>query len=394
MPVRIPPTAEPGGTVGDVVSSSAEALDAPGQVRGGTPGIRPGRSGPWRSDRRHRAAPRLRRGLVGTGTLGPAAVLVVAVAVLGVVLAASLVAGSRVTGIGEVLSALAGAGDSHIRAVVDARIPRTLLGAAVGGALAVSGVLIQGLTRNPLAEPGLLGVSMGASAGVVTATAFLGFTGGQSVVWVAMPGGVLAVIAVYALGRRSRDESVIPLILAGAVVTAVLGAYIQAMILTRPEVFDSFRHWVVGSLAGASLSTLTMIAPALIAGLVLAMALTSSLNALALGEQVATSLGVRVVPVRIAGLAAATLLAAAATAAVGPIAFVGLAVPHMVRSVVGTDHRWQVPLAVICGAMLLVAADSAARVVARPEELMVGVVTAFVGAPFLLAAVRRGKVTG
>ncbi|MEN5074523.1 iron ABC transporter permease [Isoptericola cucumis] len=320
-------------------------------------------------------------------------VLLGATALLVVVAVVSLFAGSKDTGLTDVLPVLAGGGDEYVQAVVDSRVARTALGALVGAALAASGVIVQGITRNPLGEPGLLGVTVGASAAVVTATAFFGFTGGGATVWVALPGAAVAVLAVVALGRRSGSESVVPLVLAGAVLSAVLGAYIQAMVLARPDVFDSYRHWVVGSLAGADLQTLQAVAPAAVAGAVLALVLASSLDSLALGDELATSLGVRVPLVRGAGIAAATLLAAAATAAAGPVAFVGLAVPHVVRALVGTDHRWQLPVSFVLGAALLVAADVAGRVVARPGELMVGVVTAFVGAPFLLAAVRRGRVT-
>ena len=315
-------------------------------------------------------------------------VLLLIVAVL------SLTLGSRETEPERMLAVLVGEGDQFMEQVLAARWPRTVMGAAVGAALAVSGMLIQSVMRNPLGEPGLLGVTMGASASVVTASALFGAAGGFAAVGAAMPGAVLAVTAVYLLGSRSGSSSVIPLILAGAVVSAVLGAYVQAMILARPEVFDSYRHWVVGSLAGARFETLWAVLPALLLGLLLALASVGGLNALALGEDLAAGLGVKVRRLRLMALAAATLLAAAATAAVGPIAFVGLAVPHLVRALVGSDHRWQLPLALILGAALLLAADVAARIVARPEELMVGVVTAFVGAPFLLAAVRKGKVHG
>lgn len=311
-----------------------------------------------------------------------------------IVAALSLTLGSRETEPERMLAVLLGEGDQFMEQVLAARWPRTVMGAAVGAALAVSGMLIQSVMRNPLGEPGLLGVTMGASASVVTASALFGAAGGFAAVGAAMPGAVLAVVAVYLLGSRSGSSSVIPLILAGAVVSAVLGAYVQAMILARPEVFDSYRHWVVGSLAGARFETLWAVLPALLIGLLLALASVGGLNALALGEDLAAGLGVKVRRLRLMALAAATLLAAAATAAVGPIAFVGLAVPHLVRALVGSDHRWQLPLVLILGAALLLAADVAARIVARPEELMVGVVTAFVGAPFLLAAVRKGKVRG
>lgn len=309
------------------------------------------------------------------------------------VAAVGLVAGSKATGIGDVWQVLTGGGDDYLRTVVDSRIPRTVLGALVGAALAVAGVIIQGITRNPLGDPGLLGVTVGASAAVVTATAFFGFTGGAATVWVALPGALVTVIAVYAIGGRGAGGSAVPLVLTGAVVAAVLGAYIQAMTLTMPTVFDSYRHWVIGALSGRGFDTIVSILPVLVVGMVLAVLLAGGLNTLALGDEVAASLGVRVPLVRATGILAAGLLSAAATAAVGPIAFVGLAVPHLVRALVGADHRAALPVAVLLGATLLIAADIVGRVIARPEELMVGVVTAFVGAPVLLYAVRRGWAT-
>lgn len=322
----------------------------------------------------------------------PLVVAVLAAALLLALSAISLVAGSKATSVTDVVSALTGTGDEYLRAVVASRIPRTILGILVGAALAVAGMLIQGITRNPLGDPGLLGITVGASAAVVTATAFFGFVGGAGTVWIAMPGALLTVLLVYAIGGRATGGSVVPLILTGAVVAAVLGAYIQAMTLTKPEVFDSFRHWVIGALSGRGFDTIAAVAPVLVVGFALAAVLASGLNALALGDDVATALGVRVSLVRGGGILAAALLSAAATAAVGPIAFVGLAVPHIVRSLVGLDHRWQLPVSMLLGGSLLLFADVIGRVIARPEELMVGVVTAFVGAPFLLVAVRRGWV--
>ncbi|WP_286690375.1 iron ABC transporter permease [Aeromicrobium sp. REDSEA-S38_B2] len=319
------------------------------------------------------------------------ALLLGLVVVLACTAALSVVLGVRANEVSDVWDVLTGRGDEYLGRIVEARVPRTVVGAVVGAALAVAGLLIQAVTRNPLAEPGLLGVSMGASAAIVTATAFLGLGNGTAIVWVAIPGALVAVAVVYALGRRAGGESVVPLILAGAVVSAVLGAYVQAMILTRPDAFDSYRFWVVGSLAGVRWETLAMVAPVMLVGLVLTVLVAPGLNTVQLGDAVATSLGVRVAWVRLGALAAATLLAAAATAAAGPIVFVGLAVPHVVRALVASDLRWQVPVALLLGATLLVGSDVLARVVARPTELMVGVVTAFLGAPFLLAAVRRTR---
>ncbi len=316
--------------------------------------------------------------------------VVLAAAGLAVVGAASLFLGGKVTDPGEVLAVLGGSADPYLEAVIDARVDRTVMGLLCGAALAVSGVVIQGITRNPLGDPGLLGVNVGAAAAVVTVAAVTGAGVGSRSVWVAFAGALAAVVIVFAVGARSASGSVVALLLTGAVVSAVLSAYIQAVILTNPGVFDSFRFWVIGSLGGRDLDVASSIAPALIAGMALAVVLAPSLNNLALGEDVAISLGTPVALVRVGGILASALLAAAATAAVGPIAFVGLVVPHLTRSIVGADHRWQVPVAAILGAALLVVADIVGRVVARPEEIMVGVVTALVGAPFLLVAVRMG----
>lgn len=311
---------------------------------------------------------------------------------LGVSCLLSLFLGSRPNGFAEVLEVLGGTGDPYLSQVVDSRIPRTIIGMIVGGALALSGTLIQGITRNPLGEPGLLGISTGGAAAIVTATALTGALGGTATLLFALLGALLAVGVVLALGGRSSSRGVVPLILAGAVVTAVLHAYINAMILLRPQTFDSYRYWLVGSLTGADLTHLTQLAPVLILGTVLAFGVARNLNALALGEETAISLGFRVGATRLAGIIAAALLAAAATAAAGPIAFIGLAVPHLLRALFGEDFRWRIPAAVIGGALALLLADILARTLIRPQELMVGILTAFLGAPFLLLAVRRGAV--
>lgn len=318
------------------------------------------------------------------------------IVLLGVALLAtcgiSLFLGSRPNGIDDVLAALAGRGDQYLTSVVASRIPRTILGAIVGAALAVSGTLIQGITRNPLGEPGILGIGVGASASVVTGTALFGALGATTTMVYAMVGAVLAVVVVLALGGRSRTRSIVPLILAGAVVSAVLLAYINAMVLLAPQVFDSYRFWVVGSLAGVQLGQLEQVGAALLVGITLALLSARGMNALALGEETAVSLGFRLGQTRFFAIVAAALLAAVATAIAGPISFIGLAVPHVMFAFFGEDFRWRLPAAVLGGALALVAADILARVIIRPQELMVGIVTAFIGAPFLLMAVRRGAV--
>ncbi|WP_208378940.1 FecCD family ABC transporter permease [Cumulibacter soli] len=319
-----------------------------------------------------------------------AAVLIGALAALAVTVIASLVLGTKVTSLGELTDALGAGADNYLRLVLDSRINRTLVGILAGAALAIAGLLMQGVTRNPLADPGLLGINAGAAAALVTASAFFGVTGTTAAVWIAIPGALLAGLVVYALGAAGNTGAgIVRLLLGGAVVSAVLHAYTQAVTLSNPDAFDSYRFWVVGSLSGSQMSTVLAILPFIVIGLVIALLLSSQLNALALGSEAAVGLGVNTTFVRAAALLTGTVLAAAATAAVGPIAFIGLAVPHLVRYLAGLDFRAQVPVAILVGPTILLLADVLARTIVRPQELMVGVVTAFVGAPFLLLAVRK-----
>ncbi|MFJ2158507.1 MULTISPECIES: iron chelate uptake ABC transporter family permease subunit [unclassified Streptomyces] len=277
--------------------------------------------------------------------------------------------------------------------VLDLRLPRTLLGIAVGASLATAGVLMQALTRNPLADPGILGVNMGASTAVVVAIAVWGSTDPAFYVWFAFGGAGIAAALVYLLGTRGRTgPAPVRLALAGTAVSAVLSAVVSVVTLLRPDVFDQFRFWGVGSLAGLPLSVLTTVLPFLAAGGLLALGLSGSLNALALGDDTARALGSGVLRTRLLGTLAVTLLCGAATAAVGPIAFIGLVVPHLVRSVTGPDHRWLLPYSMVVGSTLLVASDVLGRVVARPGEIQAGIVTAFAGAPFFIALVRRRRI--
>lgn len=319
-----------------------------------------------------------------------AAGLVVIAVLLLLMLMLSLAVGNKYIPLGEVWSALVNPGDSYAQTVVDSRIPRTIFGLLVGASLAVAGAVMQGLTRNPLGDPGLFGVNAGAAAAVVTATAFGLGSGGR--VWVALPGAFLAVAVVYLIGAGGGRTSPIRLVLAGVVVSAVLAAWVSAVTLSMPGVFDSYRYWSVGSLAGRDPQVILDVLPFTVVGLVIALGLAGPLNALALGDDLAQTLGVKVGRTRLLGALATTLLCAAATAAVGPIGFVGLAVPHVVRSVTGSDHRWLLPYCLLAGPVLLLGADVLGRVIVSPAELMVGIITAFVGAPILLLAVRRMKV--
>lgn len=320
-----------------------------------------------------------------------AALLPTALAALALVCFASVMYGSKSLAPGEVWNALGGHGDAYTVTVVESRRPRTALGLLAGTALAVAGILMQAVTRNPLAEPGLLGINTGAAAAVVTGTA-LGLASGQAAIlaW-ALPGAVLTGLAVHVIGTAGTGASPVRLVLAGAVLSAVLTAYIQALTLSRPQVFDQYRYWVVGALGGHTMDAARTVLPLVAGGLLVALALGRGLNALALGDDSAAGLGARPGRVKAVALLTATVLSAAATAAVGPIAFVGLAVPHLVRTLAGADRRAQLALAVLVGPTLLLAADIVGRLLLRPQELMVGVVTAFVGAPALLLAVRTMK---
>lgn len=318
--------------------------------------------------------------------------LATALAVLAALL--SLAVGAKAVPLLDVWNSLTHPGTSYADAVVASRIPRTILGVLTGSALAVSGVVMQGITRNPLGDPGLLGVTVGAAASIVTAVAFFGVGSATGDVWLALPGAFLAVTVVYLLASGRRGASPVRLVLAGAVVSGVLVAYIQALSLSRPDVFDSYRYWVIGSLAGRDPAVILSVLPFVVAGLLLAFALGPSLNTIALGDDVASALGANLTRTRLLGALATTILCAAATAAVGPIGFVGLAVPHIVRGLTGNDHRWMLAYCAVGGPVLLLVADVVGRVVVSPQELMVGVVTAFIGGPVLLLAVRRMRSSG
>ncbi|WP_194785606.1 FecCD family ABC transporter permease [Actinomyces haliotis] len=302
-----------------------------------------------------------------------------------VLLLASLALGSRDLTLGQAWHGLL-AHDTSVPAVIvwQLRLPRTLLALAAGAALAVAGVVMQALTRNPLAEPGVLGVSAGAALGVVIAIAALGRTSASGTLPFALLGAAVAAAMVYLLARRAAGEDSVRLLLAGVALAASLSSVTGTVTLYDSAAFDSYRTWVVGSLAGRDLGTLVAVSPALAAGLLLALGLGRPLNALVLGEETARALGVNVVGTRLLAFVTITLLCGGATAAVGPISFIGLVVPHIVRLMVGADQRHLLGWSLLAGPLLLLAADVVGRVLVRPAELEAGVVTAFIGAPVLI----------
>jgi iron complex transport system permease protein len=320
--------------------------------------------------------------------------LLVALGALLLVVLLSIAVGAKPIPLGDVVHALLHGDDSADRVVVmDLRMPRTILGLAVGAALAVAGVVMQALTRNPLADPGILGVNAGAAAAVVLAMWVWRFTDLSAYIWWAFLGAGAASVLVYLLGSRGRSGATpVRLALAGTAISAVLGSLISFVTLLNPTVFDQFRFWGLGALAGVDGSVVREVLPFFVIGIVLALALAGPLNALALGDDTARALGAHIGTTRVLGAVSVTLLCGAATAAVGPIAFVGLTVPHIARAITGPDHRWLVPYAVVLGPILLLGSDIVGRVIARPGEIEVGVITAFVGAPFFIALVRRRRI--
>ncbi|MFC8567927.1 FecCD family ABC transporter permease [Streptomyces sp. NPDC057245] len=319
--------------------------------------------------------------------------LLVLAAVLLLVMTASLAFGSRDVAFSDVWSALGGAEQTLEEAAVAKRVPRTLLAVVVGAALAVSGTVMQGVTRNPLADPGILGVNMGASLAVVTAIAHFGLASASGYIWVAMTGAALTAAFVYTVGSLGRGGATpLKLALAGAAISAALASLVSAVVLPRNDISDTFRLWQIGGVGGASYSQLGSVVPFLAAGFLLCLASARALNSLALGDDLAAGLGERVALVRATSALGAVVLCGASTAVAGPIAFVGLLVPHTCRLLVGVDHRWLLPFAALGGAALLTAADVVGRVVARPSEIDVGILTAVIGAPFFIHIVRRQKV--
>lgn len=321
--------------------------------------------------------------------------LVIAVAVLVLVLIASLAFGAKPMRLSEALGAIFEhdpGNDNHL-VVRELRVPRTLIGLMVGAALGLAGALMQGVARNPLADPGILGVNAGAALAVVVAIFVFGVSSLTGYVWFAFIGAGIAAVLVYSLGAMGRDGATpVKLALAGAATTALLTSMTTAILLVDAVSLDQFRFWAVGSLAGRGMPVARQVAPFIVIGVIMSFATGRMLNALALGDDVARSLGQRVAISRAFAAASIVILAGAATAAAGPIIFVGLTIPHVARAITGPDYRWVLPYSAVLGPILLVGADVLGRVIARPGEIEVGIMTAALGAPVFIALVRRRKL--
>lgn len=328
---------------------------------------------------RHRSAAGL-----GVGVL-------VLLGVLAVVTFVSITIGARGVGLGTIWTAFtdydrASAEQTVIR---ELRVPRTLLGLLVGAALGLAGALLQGVTRNPLADPGIMGINMGAATGIVVAVMVLDGISQSASVWVGFAGAGIATVVVYGVASFGREGATpVKLALAGAAVSAALYSVTTGITMTDVGALNELRFWQVGSLSGRYLPVLEQTYPFLVAGIVVAMLLGRALNGLALGDDLAVALGQRVRLTRVVIFVTVALLGGAATAACGPIVFVGLIVPHVARAICGPDYRWILPYTLLLSPVILLSADVLGRVLVSPSELQVGVVLGVLGAPAFIALVR------
>lgn len=327
--------------------------------------------------------------------LAKATGLMVLVGVLLLVLVLSLRIGSLGLTTRDALDAIFNYNpESYEQTVVRSlRLPRTLIGLGVGAALAVSGAVMQAATRNPLAGPSILGVSSGAAFAVVTAIYFLGIATPEGYVWFAFGGAAAASILVYAVASAGRGGATpVKLALAGVIVSALLGSWSTALVLMDQETLDQVRFWNAGSLAGRPLGIFWTVLPFMGIGLIGAILLSRQLNVMSMGEDTARALGLHTGRVRLISGVLVVMMTGAAVAAAGPIGFVGLAVPHIVRLFTGPDYRWTIAYCLVAGPILLLGADIVGRVVVRPAELQVGIITALCGAPILIVIARRRRV--
>lgn len=322
--------------------------------------------------------------------------LVVFLGLLFVSIIASLMFGSNPLPFGQVWHVIWDRDGSEASSIVwTLRMPRTLIGIITGAAFAIAGALIQSLTRNPLADPGILGVNAGAGFAVTLGVGIFGVTSISGYIWYSFVGAALATVLVYLIGSaRGAVASPVRLVLAGVALGAVLGGMASFLTLIDQETFRQLRRWGVGSIAATTLDDARLVLPFLLVGLLLAFAIARQLDAVALGDDLASSLGVKIFRVRALGLIAVTLLAGGATALTGGIGFVGLMIPHIVRWFVGPNQRWIFAYSLIGGPIMVLLADTLGRVLGRPGEIEAGIVCAVIGAPVLIFLVRRRKASG
>lgn len=326
----------------------------------------------------------------------PAAVrltaLIAVLLVLAALCLASVAFGVRDVSFADVVAGLTGDTGTVATAAVLRRVPRTVLALIVGAALALSGATMQAVTRNPLADPGILGVTSGAALAVVTGLVLFGLTGPYTTMAMAILGSAAAAVFVYAVGSLGAGGATpLKLALAGAATSAALMSLTSALLLPRVDLLEAFRFWQIGGVGGATWERVAVVTPVLLIGAAICLLAAQGMNALALGDDLAAGLGADVGRTRLVASLGAVILCGAATAVAGPIAFVGLVIPHLCRLIVGTDHRWLLPFSLLTGAGLLVGADVVGRLLGD-AEVEVGIITALIGAPVFIWIVRRQRV--
>lgn len=339
------------------------------------------------------ARPALRAAGVGRGKAFRGVWLLGLPIALALLAALSVTTGTRAVAWADILAALSGQADTIGQAAVALRIPRTAMAVLAGAALAMAGGLMQGVTRNPLADPGILGVNAGASLAVVVGVAWFNIQSAEAYLWSALLGAGLATLFVYRIGSLGAGGATsLKLTLAGAATSVACASLVIAVVLPRNDIAGGIQSWQIGGVAGATFDRIVPILPVLAAGFVLGLISARKLNSLALGDDLAAGLGEHVAMARLIASLGAVLLCGATTAICGPIGFLGLVVPHLCRLLAGVDYRWLLPFSALSGACLLLAADILGRVVARPGEIEVSIITALIGAPFFIGIVRRQRV--
>ncbi|WP_010170206.1 FecCD family ABC transporter permease [Bacillus coahuilensis] len=321
-------------------------------------------------------------------------VLVLSLVLLGICIVASLAFGSRTVGWNELVDGLFYPEvQSHGALVVRQRIARTVFSLMCGAALGVSGALMQSVTRNPIADPSILGVNTGAALFVVCGISFFQIGSASEYIWLALVGAILTAIFVFGIGSMgSGGATPLKLVLAGAATSAALSSLTMAVMIPRTNVMDQFRFWQVGSVGAGNWDSITLFVPFLLVGLLIALFTGPALNALALGDEAASGLGVRTGTLRLVASFSGVILCGAATALAGPIGFIGLLATHLVRLVIGPDLRFVIPMSALSGAIILTISDVCGRLLGSPGELEVGVVTAFIGAPILILLTMKAKM--
>nr|WP_308683590.1 iron chelate uptake ABC transporter family permease subunit [Stomatobaculum longum] len=320
--------------------------------------------------------------------------IILCLALLSIMAVFSISLGAKNIAFSKVVDVLLGNNpDSLEAAIILQRIPRTVFGILAGGALGISGALMQSITRNPIADPSILGVNTGASLFVVAGIAFFNITVAYQYIWLGITGAGVTAVFVYSVASMGKDGATpLKLALSGSAVSIVLGSLVSTIMLPNNRVMEAFRFWQVGSIGSATWENIMLISPFLIVGFIISMFISGYLNNLALGDEAATALGTNVVMTRTIGALASVLLCGATTALAGPIGFVGLIIPHIIRLIFGSEMSKMLPLSFLGSALLMLISDVIGRIISLPGETEVGIVTAVLGAPVFILAIRKGRV--